>query len=507
MSMIREVLRLLFAKNMSYRGIGEIAGISHNTARRYDLIAAKNNLTLDLVEEMDDKKLDSIFYPKKGKPTEAKPLPNFESWLDELKIKGVTLELLWQEYREQNPDGYSYAHCTRLFGEWSLKLNTTLRMTHLAGEKMFVDYSGTRLKIYDALTGEITMAEIFVAVMGASNYTFVEASKSQQIPDWISSNVNALMYFGGVPEIIVPDNLKSAVNYHTNFAIKLNPQYVDYARHYKTVIVPARSNKPKDKAKAEGAVKIARSWILARLRHKVFNSIDEANIEIRKLLIEFNEKPFKKIKGSRLSRFEAIDKPALKPLPHEKYEYADWKIKCRVGNDYTVEYDKVFYMVPHQLVSQYVDIRATTNTIEVFHSNKRVMGCARSYVEGDFVKDKSFMPENHKNLNEWSRTKLSAWSQSVGESTTLAFHKLLHENRNPDNGFRTCVAIVEESKIVGLERIESALTIALQINSLNITSLRSIIRTGKDIVNDCNVISENEIQQTFEHIRGSQYYH
>ncbi|MBA4252202.1 MAG: IS21 family transposase [Chlorobiaceae bacterium] len=507
MSTLREVLRLLFAKNMSYRVIGELAGISHNTARRYDLIAAENNLTLDLVEEMDDNKLDTIFYPKRGKPSETKQLPNFESWLDELKIKGVTLELLWQEYRQHNPDGYSYAHCTRLFGEWSSKLNTTLRMTHLAGEKLFVDYSGTRLKICHPLTGEVDMAEIFVAVMGASNYTYVEASRSQQIPDWIESNVNALTYFGGVPEIIVPDNLKSAVNYHTNFAVKLNPQFVEFAKHYRTVIVPARPKKPKDKAKAEGGVRNARTWILARLRHKVFHSIDEANVEIRKLLIEFNQKPFKKIKGSRLSRFEAIDKPALKPLPSEKYEYADWKIKCRVGNDYTVEYDKVFYMVPHQLVGQYVNIRATTKGIEVFHSNKRVMSCVRSYMEGEFVKEKSFMPENHKNLNEWSRTKLSAWSQSVGDSTTLAFHKLLHENRNPDNGFRTCVAIVEESKIVGLERIESALTIALQINSLNITSLRSIIRTGKDIDNDCNVISENEIQQTFEHIRGGQYYH
>lgn len=507
MSTLREVLRLLFAKNLSYRGVGEAAGISHNTVRRYDFIAAENNLTFDLVEEMDDNKLHSIFYPKRGKPTETKQLPNFENWLDELKIKGVTLELLWQEYRQHNPDGYSYAHSTRLFGEWSLKLNTTLRMTHLAGEKMFVDYSGTRLKIYDPVTGEITMAEIFVAVLGASNYSYVEASKSQMIPDWITSNVNALIYFGGVPVMIIPDNLKSAVIYHTNFAVKLNPQYVDFARHYKTVIIPARSKKPKDKAKVEGGVRIVRTWILARLRHQVFHSIEEANVEIRKLLIEFNQKPFKKIKGSRLSRFESIDKPALKPLPHEKYEYADWKIKCRVGNDYTVEYEKVFYMVPHQLIGQYVDVRATTGAVEVFHSNKRVMSCPRSYREGDFVKDKSFMPDNHKNLSEWSRTKLSAWSQSVGDSTILAFQKLLYENPNPDNGFRTCVAIVQESKIVGVDRIESALGLALQIKSLNITSIRSILRTGKDIVHDCNLISENEIQQTFEHIRGSHYYH
>lgn len=514
MSNIREVIRILFnGGDLSYRSIGKVVGLSHNTVGRYDRIRKDKQVTMQDFEDMDDNALEAIFSARPTSISTQKTLPDFEYLHEQLKIRGVTLEILWQEYRQTYPDGYSYTHCTRLYKRWARKLNITMRQTHRPGEKLFVDYSGKRLPITNRETGEIKMAEVFVAVLGLSNMTYVEASHTQQVPDWLNSNKNALEYFGGVPSIIVPDNLKSAVLQHGNGTIKLNPHYVDFARHYGTVIIPARPKRPKDKAKVEGGVRIAQTWILAKLRNHVFFSVEEANIEIRKLLEEFNNRPFKKIKGSRQSHFDNIDKPALKVLPVEPYEYADWKIKVRVGLDYKVEYDKCFYMVPHILVDQYVDIRASAKTVEVIFKNRRVASHARLFEEGAFAVERDFMPLAHQKYSEWSPTRLMAWAQSVGDDTVRAFNFLLTNKRHPESGFRTCISLVELAKSYGLSRLDGAASVALQINSVTLSSIRSILRTGRDK----SVIKTEQpdaavpptllnVQSNYMHVRGQNYF-
>lgn len=511
MSMIREILRVLHTGGMSYRQIGALLGVSHNTIARYDKLRFEKNITPEKLSEMDDTTLEFCFNTRVLTGQENKPLPDFEQFHRELKIRGVTLEILWQEYRQKHAVGYSYTHIARLFNQWARKLNISMRQIHRAGEKLFVDFSGKRLPITNRDTGEVFMAEIFVAAMGASNKTYVEACQSQQIPHWLLANANALSYFGGVPAMIVPDNLKSAVLKNNRGNIQLNPQFVDFARHYGTVIIPARPKKPRDKPKVEGAVRIVQMWILAKLRNHIFYSIAEANAEIWRLLKEFNTRPFKKIKGSREELFRLIDQPALRALPPEPYEYADWKLNVRVGPDYVVEYQESFYMVPYTLIDRYVDLRATAMTIEVFFKNRRVASHGRSHKPGAVATEKAFMPVAHQHHSEWSATRLMAWGQSVGESMEKVIHHLLKEKTHPESGFRACIALVEEGKLHGLDRVESAASVAIQINSITLTSIRSILRTGRDKLR--LVVSNDELRQPpdstpqfHENIRGSEYY-
>ncbi len=510
MRTIREIIRVLFANSMSYRQIGEALGISHNTVGRYDRIRLDKNFTLEQLESMDDNALESSFNARPLGCDERKPQPDFEYIHNELKIRGVTLEILWQEYRAKHPDGYSYTHVARMYVRWARKLNITMRQAHRAGEKMFVDYSGKRIPITNRETGEISMAEIYVAVMGASSKTYVEAGRSQQVEDWLLANTNALAYFGGVPSMIVPDNLKSAVLQNSKGKIKLNPQFVDFARHYGTVIIPARPKKPKDKAKVEVGVRIVQMWILAVLRNRIFYSLAEANVAIRELLEVFNSRPFKKIRGTRSELFEKIDKAALKPLPSQPYEYAEWKIHVRVGLGYIVEFSECGYMVPHSLIDQQVDIRATATTVEIFCKNRRVASYARLYTPGEQAINRECMPAAHQHYSEWSSSRLIAWGQSVGEATEKIFRHLLENKPHPEGGFRTCVALVDEGKINGLERLESAAAVALQINSPTLSSIRSIIRTGRDKTNIRLVASNSDLERpsppVHENIRGSNYF-
>jgi transposase len=510
MSIVRELLRILCVGDMSYRQIAKICCVSHNTVRRYDRIRTKHQLTEEALNKFDDTQLEQFFDNRLKHVDSPKPLPNFEQIYSELKKRGVTLEILWQEYRAEHPDGYSYSYITHLYRRWLGKLDIAMRQTHRAGEKLFLDYSGKKLPITNRETGEVWLAEIFVAAMGASSKAYVEASRSQQVPDWIQSNVNALNYFGGAPSMVIPDNLKSAVIDHKKDKVKLNASFVDMARYYGLVIIPARPHKPKDKAKVEAAVWLAQIWILAALRKRTFYSLEEANEAIWELLQKYNNRPFQKLQGTRSELFEKIDKPALKPLPEQPYEFADWKLKVRVGRDYEVEYDQCWYMVPHQLVNQYIDIRATVKTVEVIHKHRRVASHARFHVPGQRSVVQEFMPASHRHHSDWSATRLLAWAQSVGDSAEKVFGLLLEKKSHPESGFRACVALVEEGKLYGLERLESAASMALQINSPTLTSIRSLLRTGRDKLGHPsfppNDTSDPETLEPHENLRGAKYY-
>lgn len=395
MRKIREVLRLKFECGLTNRKIAKSVYIARSTVGDYIQRARDAGLPWPLPEDMDDAGLEQALFSQVFRVAKNQGLPlDFLYIHKELKRKGVTLMLLWQEYKSHTPQGYQYSQFCHLYRQWRDKLDPVMRQDHRAGEKLFVDYSGMTVPITDRNSGKPREAQIFIACMGASNYTYAEASLTQSLPDWIDAHVRALAFLGGVPELIIPDNLKSGVTKACRYEPDLNPTYLDMANHYQTAVIPARIRSPKDKAKAEVGVLIVERWILARLRNRQFFSITELNRAIAALLVELNNKPFQKLAGTRKSVFEAIDKPALKPLPVARYQFAQWK-KARVNIDYHIEVDRHYYSVPYQLIKKEIDIRVTTNTVECFFKGRSVAVHAYSDRQGRHTTIKEHMPANH----------------------------------------------------------------------------------------------------------------
>jgi len=403
MQKFKEVIRLKTA-GLSLRPIATAVRLSLGTVAKYAKAAEVAGLTWPLPVDCSDEALTRLL-SKPPVASAATPAvtptaiaaaiaaaapsapkivaPDFPAIHQELKRKGVTLQLLWQEYREGN-DGlrtYAYSQFCERYRRFAKTLKRSMRQTHHAGEKLFVDYAGQTVPITDALTGEIVSAQIFVAVLGCSNYTYAEATLSQQLPDWLASHVRTFAFLGGTPAVVVPDNLKSGVDKACRYEPEINKSYEELAAHYGVAVIPARPYHPKDKAKAEVAVQIIERWILAVLRRRVFFSLAELNDAIGALLTQLNTKPFKKLPGSRLSAFETLDQPALRALPALGYEYAQWK-KARANIDYHVEYEGHYYSVPHTLVGQVVDLRVTARTVECLHNNQRVASHVRSLRRG-----------------------------------------------------------------------------------------------------------------------------
>ncbi len=381
MRKIKEVLRLK-AAGLSNRRIAFTCGISRPTVAEYIRRANFAKLKWPLPNNLSDAEIEQRLFPPP--PSVSRDKRSIPDWSDihlDLKRKSVTLFLLWQEYKEANPDGFQYSWFCEHYRKWSGKLDLVMRHEHRAGEKLFVDYAGQTVPVINPQTGEVTDAQIFVAVLGASNYTFAEATRSQALPDWIGSHVRAFSFFGGVPEVIIPDNLKSGVSKSCRYEPDINPSYQDLASHYNTAVVPARVRKPRDKAKAENGVLVVERWILARLRNQRFFSMTDLNRAISSLLTKLNNRPFKKLDGCRRSHFDSLDKPALRPLPLQAYEFAEWK-KARVHVDYHVEVKGHYYSVPHNLVKKQLDIRMTACTIECFHQGKRVASHLRRHLKG-----------------------------------------------------------------------------------------------------------------------------
>jgi len=433
-------------------------------------------------------------------------MPDWPQVHQDMKGKNVTLCLLWQEYKAKHSDGgFQYSRFSELYRIWRGKLNVSMRQTHKAGEKMFVDYAGPTIPIVDRMTGEEHPAQVFVAVLGASSYTFSEATMTQALPDWAGSHVRAFEYFGGVTEIVVPDNLKSGVTKPCRYDPDINPSYADLARHYGVAIIPARVRKPKDKAKAEGGVLLVERWIMAALRNRTFFSLTEANTAIGELLTKLNDRPFKKLPGCRRSQFEELDKPALKPLPTTAYEYAEWKL-ARVNIDYHVEVDGHYYSVPYQLIQQQLDIRFTRNAVECFHKGKRVAAHVRSDVQGGYTTLPEHMPRAHREQAQWTPERLIRWGRSIGDHTAIAANIIMSSRRHPQQGFRACMGLMSMGKKYGGDRLESACNRAIVTNCVSYKSIKSILKSGLD---KQPLLSAESTQDIPEHgnIRGSKYFH
>jgi transposase len=505
MRRIKEVLRLKFDLELSERQIARSCSIARSTVGEYLTRAANAGLSWPVPAELDDGQLEGRLFPRiPREPGHSRPEPDFNTIHNELRRhKSVTLQLLWQEYKQANSHGYQYSQFCDLYRAWAKKLDLVLRQPHRAGEKLFVDYAGQTVPIIEA-TGDITDASIFVAVLGASNYTYADASAKQDLESWINSHVRAFEFFGGCPAVLIPDNLKSGVIHPCRYEPDLNPTYQEMAEHYGVAVMPARPRKPRDKAKVESGVLVVERWILAALRHRRFFSIAELNETIAELLQKLNRHPFRKLPGSRAEWFAAIDRPALRPLPAERYSFAHWK-EARVNIDYHVELERHFYSVPYSLVSQKVDLRYDSATVEVFHRGVRVASHPRSHRAGAATTWEQHRPKSHAQYMSWTPSRLMEWAGRAGPATAAVAEAILKSHRFPEQGYRSCLGLIRLASRFGNDRMEAACTRALKYNACSYKSVQSILDKGLDRQHDYEQAPAS-LPLLHENIRGGDYF-
>jgi len=509
MRKIKDILRYRFETGLSLRGIAFALNIGYGTVADYLKRAEAAGLGWPLPPDLQERDLGRLLFPTQPRSGQRRfTEPDFIQVSQELKCKTVTKQLLWQEYRQQHPlDGYSYAQFCHRYRQWQGRQKRSMRQIHHAGEKLFVDYCGPTLPVVNPDTGEIREAQVFVAVLGASNYTFACASWSQNQSDWLQAHVKAFEFYGGVPEMVVPDNLKSAVRKTHRYEPDINPAYNRLAAHYGVAVIPARPYKPKDKAKAEVAVQIVERWIMARLRHQTFFTLASLNLAIAVLLEDLNQRPFKQLPGCRRSQFEQLDQPVLRPLPARPYQYAEIK-QAKVHIDYHIEYDKHYYSVPHHLVKQTVEVQASNTTIAIYHQGQRVASHVRSYWKGGHTTCAEHMPRSHRAMHDWSPERFLRWAGDIGSETAEVVRTLLQHKRHREQNYRSILGLLNLTKKYGRERLNRACGRALLIGSPNRRSVESILKQGLDQV----PLESTEEQQSLdldhhENVRGEDYYH
>lgn len=508
MRKLKEVLRLE-ALGLSQHQIARSCSISQSTVHEYVSAAQAAGVKWPLPAAWDDRQIEQALFPQRPAPEvwRKHPEPDWPPILEELqKHRDLTLALIWQERRESDPQGYGYSRFCDLYRRWLNKRDLVLRHEHRAGEKMFVDYAGATISIYDSQTGAIQEAAVFVAVQGASSYTFAEATTGQDLRNWIGSHIRAFEFFGGVAEVVVPDNLKSAVTHPSYYEPDLNPTYRDLAEHYRIAIIPARPYRPRDKAKAEVGVQVVQRWIVAALRKRKFFSLDEANQAIAELLVRLNQRPFRKREGNRASLFAQLDQPALKPLPASRFEFGQWKTAVSVNLDYHVEVERHYYSVPHALAQLEVDVRFTADIVEVLHRGVRVASHVRSYLPDKKTTLTEHMPKSHQKYLERTPTRLIEEAQQIGPETGQLAEAILATKRHPEMGYRSCLGILKLAKTYPAERMEAAARRALRARAYNCQSLESILKHQLDRL----PLPEDRppAHQAVEHenIRGADYY-
>lgn len=505
MRKVREVLRLKFEGGQTNRRIARSCQISRPTVADYLLRFEAAGLAWPAAAALDDTTLEhKLFAPASPAPSAQRAVPDWSHVHQELRRKSVTLTLLWHEYKAAHPEGFQYSWFCDQYRAWSARLDVVMRQAHRAGETLFVDYAGQTVEVVDRHSGEIRTAQIFVAVLGASSYTYAEATWTQQLPDWIGSHVRTFAFLGGVSELLIPDNLRSGVSKAHRYEPDLNPTYADLASHYGVAVLPARVRKPRDKAKAEAGVLLVERWILAVLRNRSFFSLPELNEEIARLLERLNARPFKKLPGSRQALFEQIDRPALRPLPAQPYVFAEWK-QVRVNIDYHVEIEGHYYSVPYQLVRKTLEARYSERTVEVFHKGQRVASHPRSHLKGRHTTVPEHMPAAHRSYAEWTPQRLIRWAEQNGPATAGMVQTILERRAHPQQGFRSCLGIMRLGKRFGEERLEAACQRALTLGACSYKSIESILRQGLER----KAVAEQQaldLDIAHANIRGADYY-
>lgn len=502
---LREIIRLRLQVGMSGRAIARSCGASPSTVTAYLGRMAVAKLSWPLPTELDDDAaLEALLFPAEKAPQRSRPEPDW-GWIhEELKKRHVTKLLLWQEYREAQPDGYSYSQFCEIYQRWARPLLATMRQVHRAGEKSFIDFSGDGLDVVDLLTGECTRAVLFVAVLGASNLTYAEPVLHEDLPTWIGCHVRACEYFGGVSQIWVPDNPKVGVKRADRYDPELNPTYADLARHYDVVVIPARPRRPRDKAKVEAAVLLAERWILAVLRNRTFYSLGELRAAVAELVERLNNRPMRRLKKSRRQLFEEMERAALKPLPARPYELALWA-RPTVAPDYHVQYDDHFYSAPYQLLGEKVDLRATETTVEIFLRGRRITSHERSYVKGGYTTKTEHMPRGHREYAEWTPQRIIAWARKVGPQTAAFVEAIMAARKHPEHGFKRCLGIMGLRKQYPDARIERACARALRFRTLTYRSVAAILKHNRDREEEYAEERQRALP-LHGNVRGSRYY-
>ncbi len=508
----REILRQKWELGRSHREVAFSVGSSASTVAETVLRARTAGLDWAEVQRLSDDGLDQRLYRTTAKASSStgaeRAVPDCAYLHRERRKPGVTLELLHHEYLEQHANGYRYSQFCDIYRRWLSKRGLTMRQEHRAGEKLFVDYSGKKPSIVDGKTGERVEVELFVAVLGASNYTYAEATASQQSHDFIASHVRALQYIGGVPGALVPDQLKSGVTKACRYEPGIQRTYEELAQHYGTTVLPARPAKPRDKAKVETGVLVAQRWILARLRNQTFFSIDELNERIWELLEELNARTMRVYRVSRRALFEQLDAPALKPLPSERFVYGEWSW-ARVNIDYHVEVDGHYYSVHYSLVHQKLEARATATSVEVYVNGQRHTSHARSYQRGRHTTKPEHMPKAHQKQLEWTPSRIITWAGTVGPQTAALASAIIEERAHQEQGYRSCLGILRLGKRYGNERLEAACARAFAVGARSYRHVDSILNKGLDrlpLPATTEATTETRPPVEHENIRGRDYY-
>jgi transposase len=475
MRKIREVLRLKCEARLSDEEVARAVGSARSTVQECLRRARAAGLGWPLPPELDEEALHARLY-QRSVPLSRTPQPDFAHIHAELKRAGVTRLLLWQEYKAERSDGWQYSVFCDQYRRWLATQDIVLRQNHIPGDKVFLDYAGQTVPIVDRATGEESPAQVFVAVLGASSYTYAEATWTQALDDWLGSQRRAFEDFGGVPRAGVPDNLKSAVTKAHRYDPALNPSYQDFAEHYGVAILPARVRKPRDKAKVEVGVQVVERWILARLRNRTFFSLGELNAAIRELVAELNARPFKKREGSRASVFGEIERAALKPLPPTPYEYATWK-KGKVHLDYHVEVERAYYSVPYRLIGKTVEVRLTANIVEILHRQQMVARHLRTRIRGQFVTDPLHRPERHSAVVDLTHERLMQRALAIGPASAEVLTQQLHRRTHPEESLRASLGILRLARDFSPEALERAAERAVELKTFSYRALRALIAT------------------------------
>jgi transposase len=505
MRKISEILRLKWACHLSNRAIARSCQIGHSTVSEYLKRAERAGLKWPLADSLTEDQLAQLLFPVSSQgiqPQASKIVPDWETIRKELKKRNVTLRLLWEEYQEEHPEGYRYSQFCELYRQYLKKLDPPMRQNHKAGEKLFVDYAGDTVPITDPETGEVRQAQIFVAVQGASSYTYAEAQASQEMPNWIGGHVRAHIFFGGTTQILVPDNLKQGVKSPCWYDPDLNQAYLEMAQYYGLAVIPTRVRKPRDKAKVEVGVQVVERWILARLRHRNFFSLAELNQAMREFLADLNTRPMEHLGKSRKELFEEMDRPALRPLPEMPYEYASWKV-ARVNIDYHVDFEKHFYSAPYTLIHEEVRIRATERIVEIFHKSQRdpVAVHVRSRVPGRYSTQIAHMPPKHQKIGEWTEARFLRWAVEIGPQTAQLIQAILSSRQHPEQAFRSCLGVLRLSgQYAGLQ-MEAACQLAFEAKTFNYRGVKAVLEALPPIG-----VPETVSLPSHENIRGNSYY-
>ena len=503
----REILRQKWELQLSHRQVARSLGVGVGTVcETLQRARAAGLADWAAVQCLAAGALEERLYGRAPGAGVPRPAPDCRWIHTELRQPGVTLQLLHLEYLARQPTGYRYSQFCEHYRRWVQRQRRSMRQVHRAGEKLFVDYAGHTPHYVNPETGEVVAVELFVAVLGASNYVYAEATRSQQSADWIASHVRAFEFLGGVPAAVVPDQLKSGVSVACRYEPGVQRTYEELAAHYGTVVLPARPHTPRDKPKVEVGVQVAERWIVARLRHETFFSLAALNARIQELLAELNDRPMRVYGASRRELFGRLDRPALRPLPPAPFAYAEWK-RARVNIDYHIELEGHYYSVPHPLVHEEVEVRFTSRTVEIFHRGQRVASYARHSQRGAHTTTPEHMPKAHRQHREWTPSRFIRWGEGIGAATGRLVAAILRERPHPEQGYRSCLGILRLERRYGRERLEAACARALAVRVRSYRDVDAILKHGLDrlppLVAQGAVVSAPLVH---ENLRGAAYY-